>query len=64
MRNNSGQALPFPVILNDGWVNPGITATPFTGYRKRAVSAPAPGAIQNLFPEAPLWSFFLLGDNA
>ena len=33
-------------ILPNGWVNPRRTATPFAGYRKRAVSASALGAIQ------------------
>jgi len=33
------------IILAFGWVNPEQTATPLTGYRKRAVSASDSGAI-------------------
>ncbi len=36
----------FGFILANGWVNPRTPATPFAGYRKRAVSASALGAIQ------------------
>lgn len=38
------QPLAFQPILTVGWVNPSSTATPLTGYRKRAVSASALGA--------------------
>jgi hypothetical protein len=35
-------------ILMIGWVNPSDTATPLTGYRKRAVSASELGAIHDI----------------
>jgi len=37
------------VIIEAGWVNPRSTATPLTGYRKRAVSASDLGAIHLFF---------------
>lgn len=45
-----------------GWVKPGITATPLTGYRKRDISASAPGTIQNVFIcPSPLLGGFSFG---
>jgi hypothetical protein len=50
----------FTYILSTGWVNPRITATPFAGYRKCDVSAPALGTIQNRFSGRPpfYWGLF------
>lgn len=53
MINKGVHPAPRHGILTAGWVNPRITATPFTGYRKRTVSASALGTVQDFAPKTP-----------
>jgi hypothetical protein len=47
--------------IKTGWVKPEQTATPLTGYRKRAVSASDSGSIQEINRRPPAtWGPFRL----
>jgi hypothetical protein len=60
-KNFYSQVQMFPIIRG-GWVNPERTATPLTGYRKRAVSASDSGAIQ-AFQQLPQRELFFLSGS-
>lgn len=47
-------------IIGVGWVKPEQTATPITGYRKRAISASDSGSIQEFTARPPAWGPFFL----
>ncbi len=57
MFNNFVQPVNPSAIIAFGWVNPEESATPLTGYRKRAVSASDSGAIQLITSSQRLGAF-------
>jgi predicted S18 family serine protease len=57
MSNNFVLLSSLLTIMVGGWVNPEVSATPLTGYRKRAASASDSGAIPFIISSQSMGAF-------